>query len=82
MKVQIIGKKSGSFTDKDTGEVINFGKIHAIGNFSLDDSGCEGQQCLIISCKPAVIKSIPIPCTADLEFNQYGRLAGIEIIED
>ena len=82
MKVQVIGKKSGSFMDKDTGEMITFGKLHCVGKFSLDDSGCEGDQCLIVSCKPAVLKNIPVPCRADLEFNQFGRLAGLEILDD
>lgn len=79
MKVEVIGKKSGTFTDKDTGQVIEYGKLHCIGDFGLNDSGSYGRCCLILSCKPSYLDSIPVPCTAKLEFNQYGRLSGVEV---
>ena len=81
MKVQVVGKKVGSFTKKETGEIINYGKLHCVGNFDLSDSGAEGQQCMIISCSPKYLDDIPVPCTADVQFNQYGRFAGFDIIE-
>lgn len=80
MKVKIVGKKSGTFTSKDTGEVISFGKLHCIGAFPLDEKGTDGDQCLIISCNPNALEDIPVPCDADLDFNQWGRLASVEVI--
>ena len=79
MKVEIIGKKSGTFTDKDTGQVVEYGKLHCIGDFGCNDSGSEGRCCLILSCKPSYLSDIPVPCMANLEFNQYGRLSGVEV---
>ena len=80
MKVEVIGKKSGEFTDKTTGERISFGKLHCIGKFDISESGTTGKQCMIISCAPRNLEDIPIPCTADIQFNQYGRLASVEVI--
>ena len=81
MKVEIIGKKSGSFTNKD-GEYIEFGKLHCVGDFSMDESGTNGKSCYIISCKPKYLVDIPVPCFADVQFNQYGRLAGVNILSE
>lgn len=80
MKVEVIGKKSGTFTDKETGQVIEYGKLHCIGEFALNDSGSEGRSCLILNCKPSYLASIPVPCTANIEFNQYGRLSAVEVL--
>lgn len=81
MKVEIFGKKSGSFTDKDTGQLVEYGKLHCVGEFPATDNEAFGKQCMIISCAPRVLSGIPVPCNANLDFNQYGRLAGIEILE-
>ena len=79
MKVQVIGKKSGSFKDKDTGELIEYGKLHCVTEFGADEAGTDGQCCLILSCKPAYLAKIPVPCEANIEFNQFGRLSRVEV---
>lgn len=79
MKVEVIGKKVGSFT-KESGEVVDYGKLHCIAPFDISSSGVVGTQCLILSVRPDVLAGIPAPCTADLQFNQYGRLAGYEVL--
>lgn len=43
MKVKIIGKRSGSFTDKKTGELVSFGKMSCITPFPLDQKDSEGR---------------------------------------
>lgn len=80
MKVEVIGKKFGSFTDKETGSVVDYGKLHCIAPFDMSATGVVGSQCLILSVRPDVLKGIPAPCTADLQFNQYGRLADFEVL--
>ena len=75
MKVKIIGKRSGSFTDKKTGELVSFGKMSCI-----DQKDCEGEQALEVSVRPDVLVNIPVPSEAELDFNQNGSLIGINLI--
>ena len=74
MKVKIIGKRSGSFTDKNTGELVSFGKMSCITPFPLDQKDCEGEQAF------QVLVNIPVPSEAELDFNQNGSLIGINLI--
>ena len=80
MKVEIIGKRLGSFTDKKTGELVRFGKMSCIAPFSLDNKDCEGQQALEVSVRPDVLCNIPIDSQAELDFNQNGSLIGINLL--
>ena len=80
MKVEVIGKKSGSFTDKGTGELVQYGKLHCIGSFDVSDDGAVGKQCMIISCPPRSLEDVPVPCIADVQFNQFGRLSAIDVV--
>ncbi len=80
MKVKIIGKRSGSFTDKKTGELVSFGKMSCITPFPLDQEDCEGEQALEVSVRPDVLVNIPVPSEAELDFNQNGSLIGINLI--
>ena len=43
MIVKVVGKKVGSFTDKESGQVIEYGKLHCIGKFDMSDNGAEGE---------------------------------------
>lgn len=80
MKVEVVGKKSGEFTDKN-GKLVSFGKLHCVGNFDISERGTKGKSCLILSCPPENLEGIPVPCTADIQFNQFGRLAGVDILD-
>lgn len=80
MKVKIIGKRSGSFTDKKTGELVSFGKMSCITPLPLDQKDCEGEQALEVSVRPDVLVNIPVPSEAELDFNQNGSLIGINLI--
>ncbi len=83
MKVKIIGKETVNYTDKKTGYPAQFSKLHCISNFPLDTSNpSEGDMCLEVSCNPSILPTIPIGCTANLDFNQQGRLQAIDIIDD
>lgn len=80
MKVKIIGKRSGSFTDKKTGELVSFGKMSCITPFPLDQKDSEGEQALEVSVRPDVLCNIPIDSEAELDFNQNGSLIGINLL--
>lgn len=80
MKVEVVGKKSGEFTDKD-GKLVSFGKLHCVGNFDISERGTKGKSCLILSCPPQNLEGIPVPCTADIQFNQFGRLAAVDVLD-
>lgn len=80
MKVKIIGKRSGSFTDKKTGELVSFGKMSCITPFPIDQKGCEGDQALEVSVKPEVLANVPVPSEANLDFNSKGNLIAIELL--
>lgn len=80
MKVKIIGKRSGSFTDKKTGELVSFGKMSVVTPFPIDQTGCEGEQALEVSVKPNVLADIPVPSEANLDFNSKGNLISIELL--
>lgn len=80
MKVKIIGKRSGSFTDKKTGELVSFGKMSCITPFPLDQKDFEGEQALEVSVRPDVLVNVPVPSEAELDFNQNGSLIGINLL--
>lgn len=80
MKVKIIGKRSGSFTDKKTGVLVCFGKMSCITPFPIDQKGCEGDQALEVSVKPEVLANVPVPSDANLDFNSKGNLIAIELL--
>ena len=80
MKVKIIGKRSGSFTDKKTGVLVRFGKMSCITPFPLDQKDSEGEQALEVSVRPDVLVNVPVPSEAELDFNQNGSLIGINLL--
>lgn len=80
MKVKIVGKRSGSFTDRTTGEMVSFGKMSVVTPFPIDQTGCEGEQALEVSVKPNVLADIPVPSEANLDFNSKGNLIAIELL--
>lgn len=80
MKVKIIGKRSGSFTDKKTGELVSFGKMSVVTPFPLDQKCCEGEQALEVSVRPDILVNVPVPSEAELDFNQNGSLIGINLL--
>lgn len=80
MKVKIVGKRSGTFTDRTTGELVSFGKMSVVTPFPIDQNGCEGDQALEVSVKPEVLADVPVPSDANLDFNSKGNLIAIELL--
>lgn len=82
MKVQIVGTYSNTFTDKKTGETVSYGYLYAIGHFGMNEIGkYSGQPVFVIGCKPENIPDSPVPYSADVQFNQKGRLVDLEVLE-
>ena len=80
MKVKIVGKRSGSFTDRTTGDMVSFGKMSVVTPFPIDQKGCEGDQALEVSVRPEVLANVPVPSEANLDFNSKGNLISIELL--
>lgn len=80
MKVKIVGKRSGTFTDRTTGEMVSFGKMSVVTPFPIDQAGCEGDQALEVSVKPEILANVPVPSEANLDFNSKGNLIDIELL--
>lgn len=80
MKVKIVGKRSGTFTDRTTGELVSFGKMSVVTPFPFDQKGCEGDQAFEVSVKPEVLANVPVPSEANLDFNSKGNLIAIDLL--
>lgn len=76
MACQVVGKKSGTFTDKKTGEVVEFGKLYV----TYPDSTVEGLSCEAVSLKPEMIKGLSVGDNVRLNRNQYGRVIEVELV--
>lgn len=80
MKVKIVGKRSGTFIDRKTGEMVSFGKMSVVTPFPIDQKGCEGDQALELSVKPEILANLPVPSEANLDFNSKGNLIAIDLL--
>lgn len=81
MKVVVYGKKWDTFKDPSTGKDVDYAKLYCISDFSASEkANHEGQQALIVSVSHATVKDVPVPCEADLSFDNNGRLFSIDIL--
>ena len=82
MTVNVVGKKSGSFADKGTGEFIEYGRIYVTAPFEKNDypdaPKVDGVQCLEVKLKPAVIASIRVGSKVNLVYNMHGKVESVE----
>lgn len=72
MAVKVIGKRIGSFTDKKTGELIQFGKVFV----TYPDStmqGLMGEVAESISMKPELVQEVPVGSEITVIYNKYGK---------
>ncbi len=73
MAMKVIGKRIGSFKDKDSDRTISFGKLYV----TYEDSTVTGVQGTIaetISVKPEVLEEIPIGSEIVLIYNRFGKV--------
>lgn len=72
----VIGKRTGSFRDHQTGQEIIFGKLYVV----YDAKNVEGQVAEAISVKPDLLKDIPVGEEVELSYNKYGRVQSFSIL--
>jgi hypothetical protein len=73
MAMKVMGKRTGSFKDKDNGKEVAFGKLYV----NYEDSTVTGVQGTIaeaISVKPELLEKIPIGSDVTLIYNKYGKV--------
>jgi len=73
MAVKVIGKRTGSFKDKDNGREVAFGKLFV----TYEDStvtGLQGSIAESISVKPEILQEIPVGSDIVLIYNRYGKV--------
>jgi len=75
MTYTVLGKKSGSFTDKGTGEKVDYGKLYVAYN----DDSVEGQVAECLSVKPERLTEISIGDSLHIDRNQYGKVICVEL---
>ncbi len=72
----VIGKRTGSFRDQQTGQEVTFGKLYVV----YDAQNVEGQVAESISVKPDLLKDIPVGSEIELYYNKYGRVFSFDLI--
>lgn len=72
----VIGKRTGSFRDQQTGKEVTFGKLYVV----YDAQNVEGQVAESISLKPDLLKDIPVGSEIELYYNKYGRVFSFDLI--
>lgn len=74
--MKVIGKRTGSFRDQQTGQDVTFGKLYVV----YDAENVEGQVAESISVKPDLLKDIPVGSEVELYYNKYGRVFSFDLI--
>lgn len=78
MIIEIVGKRAGEFKN-DAGKFISFCKIYGIMDFETAE-GCTGKETASFTVPSHIYCSVPVPCHADIQFNRYGRICGLEVV--
>lgn len=80
MAMKVIGKRISEFTDKATGNKVEFGKLYV----NYQDSSVTGVQGTIaesISVRPELLTEIPVGSEVTLIYNRYGKVDDFTIKE-
>ncbi len=78
MAMKVIGKRISTFTDKKSGEVINFGKLYVTYKDSTV-SGVIGEIAEAISVRPEILQEIPVGSEVTLIYNRYGKVEDFQL---
>lgn len=73
MAMKVIGKRIGSFKEKETGKEVAYGKLYV----TYEDStmtGLTGSIAEAISVKPEILQEIPVGSDIVLIYNKYGKV--------
>lgn len=76
MACKVVGKQVGKFTDRQTGELIEFAKLFV----TYPSDGVEGEVAEECKLKPATIAEVSIGDDVRLERNQYGRVIAVDLV--
>lgn len=81
MTYTVVGTKAGKFTDKKTGEVIEYARLYVNSEFEKstfeDAPVCIGQQCSEIKVVADQLTGIKVGAKYKIFFNQKGRVEEI-----
>lgn len=78
MAMKVIGKRTSTFTDKKSGEVITFGKLYVTYKDSTV-SGVIGEIAEAISVRPEILEEIPVGSEVTLIYNRYGKVEDFQL---
>ncbi len=73
MAMKVIGKRIGSFKEKETGKEVAYGKLYV----TYEDStvtGLQGSIAEAISVRPEILQEIPVGSEVVLIYNRYGKV--------
>lgn len=79
--MRVIGKQFGSFKDKDTGNTINYCKLHVSAK---DEKVGEGEAVEALSIKTDLVdkvKQLKIGDEIAVSYNKWGKPENITVIE-
>ena len=72
----VVGKKTGSFNDRKTGELIEYGRLYVTYPYESVE-GVMAEECRL---KPATIAGVEVGDKVRLERNQYGKVIFVEAV--
>lgn len=78
MAMKVIGKRFGSFKDKQTGNEVNFGKLYVTYEDSTV-SGVQGTIAEAVSVRPELLEEIPVGSEVTLIYNRYGKIEDLNV---
>lgn len=84
-RMLVIGKRLGTFKDKDTGEIVSYGRLYVTYPFDLVDGkvpdGCEGQRVEEVKAPVDALADVQIGDTVEPVYNKYGRVQAVIVKE-
>lgn len=72
MAVKVIGKRIGTFTDKQNGNEVKFGKVY-VEYADEQMKGLTGLCAEAISMRPELVQEVPVGSEITIIYNKYGK---------
>lgn len=76
----VVGVQRGTFTDRQTGQVINYAKMHAM-LYGFEKDGLIGTAVEKVSIPVSLVDKIDIGQYYMLVYNRYGRVSDIQLVD-
>lgn len=81
----VIGLRNGKFTDKNSGEVVSYGRIYVTHPFDSQDGkfpeGCQGIQCEELKVSVDALDGLKAGDEIVPVYNRYGRVQSVEVVK-